>query len=132
MAFGMPRLVREPHYTIHGDPVAKVQQAPVYVPGVGHVDRSVDEGEIEYYTAKLTEDYIKLPMTVGDIRKEQATQRRVLNELVTAVDDLRINTPRTDVEVNDAIKKFKKALHNFENENDKKKKDSKDDKIGYA
>lgn len=108
--FGLPKLVREPHYTIKGDPIAKDQDKPVYVPGVGHMDKSVDEGELEYYSPKTTELYIRQPLSIEQIREQQRVVIDVMNQLTLAIDDVRLNTPRYDVSIQKAIERLNNTI----------------------
>ncbi len=86
---GHPILISKPHYTVTGDPVANAvgDSMRVTVPDIGHIDKS-DEKELEYRTPELVGQYIKMPITVNEMRSHQLRQQEQLNALVDAVDVL--------------------------------------------
>jgi len=96
---GYPVMNRRPvHYTHRSDgAVEELSKGGVtYVEGVGHIDRSKDTGELEYYSPEDSKKYILLPRSVDEIKEHQERQREQLNMIVLALDDLRRNTPRLD------------------------------------
>lgn len=87
---GHPIMTRKPHYTIVGDKVAEsvADSMTVRVKDIGHIDKSKDTGELEYYTPELVGDYIRLPVTVKEIREHQQTQQTQLNQITEVLDFL--------------------------------------------
>jgi hypothetical protein len=79
---GQPQMVRKPHYTIRGDPVAKKVKGAVYSEN-GHIDHSHDEGEVEYYNSKDVKSYIELPIAV---RRLEEINKVILKSITVLAD----------------------------------------------
>lgn len=90
LELGHPISTRKPHYTIVGDKVAEAisDHMNVYVPDVGHIDKSKDRGELELYTAEDIGTYIRQSRTIKEIREHQMTQQGQLNEVIELLDHL--------------------------------------------
>jgi predicted transcriptional regulator len=90
MDLGHPITTRVPHHTIVGDSVAEEvsKHGPVYLKDVGHIDRSHDEGELEYYTQDDVKAYIRMPRTLAGIRAHQEAQQGQMNAITEQLDYL--------------------------------------------
>jgi hypothetical protein len=82
LELGHPQMVKRPHYTIRGDPVAKKVKGAVYSEN-GHIDHSHDEGEVEYYDSKDVKSYIELPIAV---RRLEEMNKVILKSITVLAD----------------------------------------------
>lgn len=81
---GFPVLNRRPHYTIRGDKaVDEISKRMTIHTDVGHIDRSHDTGEAEYYTPDNAEKYLKMPMTLDEHSQKLDTINATLQRMET-------------------------------------------------
>lgn len=87
MILDYPVCNRRPHFTIKGDPDVEriAERMTVYVPGIGHIDRSHDEGELEYYTAEYAKERILMPIRTKELQDGVQRIEGKLDALVNAI-----------------------------------------------
>lgn len=87
---GYPVINRKPHFTITNDrTIEDISQKQRIYTDIGHIDRSHDTGHLEYYNPELAKDYIKMPLTLAEVRNHQIEQQKQLNGMVGVLDDIR-------------------------------------------
>jgi hypothetical protein len=86
---GYPVLNRKPHYTIKGDPaVDEISKRMLIHTDRGHIDRSHDTGEMEYYTPDRAKRYIEMPDTLEELKTKVDAGLSIDRELIDAINSL--------------------------------------------
>lgn len=100
ITLGYPVMNRKPHYTIIGDAaVNEISKRMIIHTDKGHIDRSHDTGEMEYYTPERAKQYIQMPEILESLNAKVDQSIQTDAQMITAINKL----AESNISLKDAI-----------------------------